>query len=194
MIPDDVEESEEYRDDDFESSDNSAAIAKVTVSASGKLPPLSGSYPFGATEKSLSQSFQQSKDEKRLSSSQKKDKSEISQSLGHNSGLERTSQDKSTGGLQALLQQNSQRGKTSTNRNNSAAKMGSGGGKSNIVAIDDSIQSLVDFDLSESKFTMGAFDHMNRDPSPAPAEKLNASKQGSATSKDTMPSAIKPDP
>lgn len=50
MIPDDVEESEEYRDDDFESSDNSAAVAKVTVSASGKLPPLSGSYPFGATE------------------------------------------------------------------------------------------------------------------------------------------------
>ena len=57
--------------------------------------------------------------------------------------------------------------------------MGSGGGRSNIVAIDDSVQSLVDFDLSESKFTMGAFDHSNRDPSPAPAEKLMPSKQGS---------------
>lgn len=46
-----------YRDDDFESSEGSAALAKVTVSASGKLPPLSGSYPHGADEKSLSQSF-----------------------------------------------------------------------------------------------------------------------------------------
>ena len=58
-IPDDLEESEEYRDDDFDSCDNSAAaLAKVNISASGKLPPLSGSYPYGATEKSLSQSFQ----------------------------------------------------------------------------------------------------------------------------------------
>ena len=53
-IPVDMEESEEYRDDDFDSSDGSAAIAKATVSASGKLPPLSGSYPHGADEKSLS--------------------------------------------------------------------------------------------------------------------------------------------
>lgn len=67
-IPVDMEESEEYRDDDFDSSDGSAALAKVTVSASGKLPPLSGSYPYGADEKSLSQSFQQSKDEKKMSS------------------------------------------------------------------------------------------------------------------------------
>lgn len=53
-----IEESEEaYQDDDFESSEGSAALAKVTVSASGKLPPLSGSYPYGADEKSLSQSF-----------------------------------------------------------------------------------------------------------------------------------------
>ena len=44
-----------YKDDDFESSENSAAaLAKVTVSASGKLPPLSGQYPYGADEKSLS--------------------------------------------------------------------------------------------------------------------------------------------
>lgn len=75
----DLEESEEYRDDDFDSSGSSAAaLAKVTVSASGKLPPLSGSYPYGATEKSLSHSFQQRKDEKRLTSSQKKDSSQIS--------------------------------------------------------------------------------------------------------------------
>mmetsp|Transcript_23442 Transcript_23442/g.29148 ORF Transcript_23442/g.29148 Transcript_23442/m.29148 type:complete len:117 (+) Transcript_23442:652-1002(+) len=53
-IPVDMEESEEYRDDDFDSSEGSAALAKVTVSASGKLPPLSGSYPYGADEKSLS--------------------------------------------------------------------------------------------------------------------------------------------
>lgn len=67
-IPMDMEESEEYRDDDFDSSDGSAALAKATISASGKLPPLSGSYPYGADEKSLSQSFQQSRDEKRVSS------------------------------------------------------------------------------------------------------------------------------
>ena len=54
----DMEESEEYRDDDFDSSGSSAALAKVTVSASGKLPPLSGSYPHGADANSLSQSFQ----------------------------------------------------------------------------------------------------------------------------------------
>ena len=52
-----MEESEEYRDDDFDSSDGSAALAKVTVSASGKLPPLSGSYPHGADANSFSQSF-----------------------------------------------------------------------------------------------------------------------------------------
>ena len=52
-----MEESEEYRDDDFDSSEGSAAVAKVTVSASGKLPPLSGSYPYGADANSLSQSF-----------------------------------------------------------------------------------------------------------------------------------------
>lgn len=56
-IPVDMEESEEYRDDDFDSSEGSAAVAKVTVSASGKLPPLSGSYPYGADANSLSQSF-----------------------------------------------------------------------------------------------------------------------------------------
>ena len=53
-IPVDLEESEEYRDDDFDSSDGSAALQKATVTASGKLPPLSGSYPYGADDKSLS--------------------------------------------------------------------------------------------------------------------------------------------
>lgn len=61
-----MDESEEYRDDDFDSSEGSAAVQKVTVSASGKLPPLSGSYPYGADEKSLSHSFQQSKDGKTI--------------------------------------------------------------------------------------------------------------------------------
>lgn len=84
-IPIDMEESEEYRDDDFDSSDGSAALQKATVTASGKLPPLSGSYPYGADDKSLSQSFQMSKDEKKLSSSQKKDPFRISQSLGQSS-------------------------------------------------------------------------------------------------------------
>ena len=71
-----MDDSEEYRDDDFDSSEGSAAMQKVTVSASGKLPPLSGSYPYGADEKSLSQSFQQSKDSKnQLSTSNKKDNS-----------------------------------------------------------------------------------------------------------------------
>lgn len=51
-----MEESSEsrYRDDDFDTSDGSAAVAKVTGSVSGKLPPLSGSYPYGADEQSLS--------------------------------------------------------------------------------------------------------------------------------------------
>ena len=60
MTADIAVESDEYRDDDFDSSGGSDAVPKVTVSASGKLPPLSGSYPYGADEKSLSQSFQQS--------------------------------------------------------------------------------------------------------------------------------------
>ena len=53
-IPVDMEESEEYRDDDFDSSENSAALVAAAVTVSGKLPPLSGSYPYGADEKSLS--------------------------------------------------------------------------------------------------------------------------------------------
>ena len=72
-IPVDMEESEEYRED-FDSSNGSAAAAKVSVSASGKLPPLSGTYPYGADQNSLSQSFQQSREEKKhqLSTSSKK--------------------------------------------------------------------------------------------------------------------------
>ncbi len=38
-IPVDLEESEEYQDD-FASSSSSAALAKVTATASGSLPPL----------------------------------------------------------------------------------------------------------------------------------------------------------
>ena len=75
-IPVDLEEPEEYSHDDFTSSEGSGALGKVVnVSASGKLPPLSSSYPFGATEKSLSQSFKDSKghDQTRNSSSVKKD-------------------------------------------------------------------------------------------------------------------------
>ena len=53
-IPVEMEDSEDYHDDDFESSDGSAALQKISVSASGKLPPLAGSYPHGAAEKSLS--------------------------------------------------------------------------------------------------------------------------------------------
>jgi len=52
-IPDEIEESEEYHDDDFEQSDGSAELAKVSVSQSGRLPPLSGSYPHGGTNKSF---------------------------------------------------------------------------------------------------------------------------------------------
>jgi len=36
--------------------------------------------------------------------------------------------------------------------------------KSNIIAVDESVASLVDFDLSESKFTLaGMFDKTNND-------------------------------
>ena len=49
-------ESEEYKDDDFAESSGSELLAKVSVSQSGRLPPLSSSYPHGAT-KSLTGSF-----------------------------------------------------------------------------------------------------------------------------------------
>ena len=84
-------ESDEYRDDDFDSSGGSNAIAKVTVSASGKLPPLSGSYPYGADEKSLSQSFQQSTSHRKDSSQGKSGRDQM-----------KTSQEKSSGGLGGL--------------------------------------------------------------------------------------------
>ena len=58
QIHDEVEDgSDEYNDDEFDGSDSSAAVAKMSASKSGRLPPLSSSYPHGATEKSLSQSF-----------------------------------------------------------------------------------------------------------------------------------------
>lgn len=49
-------ESEEYKDDDFGESSGSELLAKISVSQSGRLPPLSSSYPHGAT-KSLTGSF-----------------------------------------------------------------------------------------------------------------------------------------
>ena len=71
----DEEESDDYKDDEFASSNSSAALAKASASKSGRLPPLSSSYPHGATEKSLSQSFvNASKDkESKVSNSQNKD-------------------------------------------------------------------------------------------------------------------------
>ena len=61
-----------------------------------------------------------------------------------------------------------------------------------MIVVDESAQSLVDFDLSESKFTMGLFESNNRDPSPSGAiDKLRLSKQG--TDNDvSLPSAIRP--
>lgn len=85
-----------------------------------------------------------------------------------------------------LLQNNSVRNKTSAGNTDSAKK------RSNIIAVDESAQSLVDFDLSESKFTMGLFENTNRDPSPSGnMERLRLNKQG--TDNDvSMPSAIRP--
>ena len=73
-----------------------------------------------------------------------------------------------------MLLQNSARNKTSGFI--SAKKMGSGT-KTNIMAVDESVQSMVDFDLSESKFTMGLLDNNTRDPSPGLNENLNLTKQ-----------------
>ena len=70
-IPVEVVESEEeeYRDDDFDDSQGSEALAKVSVSQSGRLPPLSGSYPHGVTDKTLSATFlRSSKELKNVSS------------------------------------------------------------------------------------------------------------------------------
>lgn len=55
-IPIEVDD-EEYVDDDFEASSGSELLAKVSVSQSGRLPPLSSSYPYVATQKSLTGSF-----------------------------------------------------------------------------------------------------------------------------------------
>lgn len=56
-IPIEMEEDEEYVDDEFEQSSESELLAKVSVSQSGRLPPLSSSYPYVATQKSLTGSF-----------------------------------------------------------------------------------------------------------------------------------------
>ena len=47
-IPIEVDD-EEYQDDDFEASSGSEMLAKVSVSQSGRLPPLSSSYPYVGT-------------------------------------------------------------------------------------------------------------------------------------------------
>jgi len=86
-----------------------------------------------------------------------------------------------------MMLQNSAPNKTSGVNDNSAKKMGSGS-KSNIMAVDESVQSMVDFDLSDSKFTTGLFESNNRDQSPGLTEKLNLTKQGTEGS---MLSAIK---
>ena len=92
-----------------------------------------------------------------------------------------------------MLQADSSRNKTSSHRHNTTAKITSGVNRSNIMAVDESAQSMVDFELSESKFTTGQFEFSHRDPSPTPGDQQRALfKQGSGLSKDTMPSAIKP--
>lgn len=48
---------EEYPDDDFEASSGSEEASKVSISRSGRLPPLSSSFPLNATNKSLSNSI-----------------------------------------------------------------------------------------------------------------------------------------
>ena len=51
------ESDEEYQEDEFDDSQGSEALAKVSVSQSGRLPPLSGSYPHGNNDKTLSATF-----------------------------------------------------------------------------------------------------------------------------------------
>ena len=51
------------------------------------------------------------------------------------------------------------------------------------MSVEDSVTSLVDFDLSESKFTMGGMLH-EKDPSPAETKPASVvSKQGSSDSR-----------
>lgn len=52
-IPIEVADSEDYKDDEFDDTSGSELLAKVSISQSGRLPPLSSSYPYGATQKSL---------------------------------------------------------------------------------------------------------------------------------------------
>ena len=63
-IPVEVDDSDgEYHDDEFEDSQGSGTYAKVSISQSGRLPPLSGSYPHGATDKTPSATFLRSSKE-----------------------------------------------------------------------------------------------------------------------------------
>ena len=88
---------------------------------------------------------------------------------------------KNTRGTSAPLNPNPQASATAhLNVSNSHRRSAS---KSNIMSVEDSVTSLVDFDLSESKFTMAGMLQEN-DPSPGLPETKpgSVSKQGSADS------------
>ena len=74
-IPIEVDD-EDYQDDDFEASSGSEMLAKVSVSQSGRLPPLSSSYPYVGTQKSLTGSFFGDSATKVGESKEKRDKSQ----------------------------------------------------------------------------------------------------------------------
>ena len=149
-IPVEMEDSdEEYQEDEFDDSQGSEALAKVSVSQSGRLPPLSGSYPHGTNDKTMSATFLKSSKEARNFQSPE-EKVEKNEQLG-------------LGGSPTVknIVHGDQRAET-TNLNNRIVKEGQKGGRnynstisglggSSFGNIEDSAASI-DFNLSESRF------------------------------------------
>ena len=70
---------------------------------------------------------------------------------------------------------------------NGKSRLGSGS-KTNIIAVDESAASIVDFDISQSRLSVGGLFDKGPDTSHSEQKPFNLTKQGTETS---MPSAIK---
>ena len=135
-----VESDEEYRDEDFDDSQGSEALAKVSVSQSGRLPPLSGSYPHGVTDKTLTATFLKSSKEPKNAHSPAGAKEATERGSPTVKNIAHGEQRPESSSASGRLKENSSRGKLQ------------GLGPGTFGNVDDSAPSI-DFDLSESKFT-----------------------------------------
>ena len=149
-IPVEMEESdEEYQEDEFDDSQGSEALAKVSVSQSGRLPPLSGSYPHGTNDKTMSATFlKSSKETKNLQSPENNVEKNESLGLGGSPTVKNIvhgEQRTETTNLNNRIVKETQKGV----RNYNSTLSGLGG--SSFGNIEDSAASI-DFNLSESKF------------------------------------------